>query len=77
MDTIASQGRRNDPIGYRWPPTYSTGSNINFHFGSFFLVFRVLNFRGHFEALKNVFWARHINIVGFIQRVMKTCVVFR
>jgi hypothetical protein len=39
-------------------PTYSTGSKNNFHFGSFFTVFRVPNFWGRFEALNDVFWAR-------------------
>ena len=27
-----------------------------FQFGSFSMIFRVLNFRGHFEALNNFFW---------------------
>jgi hypothetical protein len=45
-------------VDIAWPPTYSTGSKNNFHFGSFFTVFRVPNFWGHFEALNDVFWAR-------------------
>ena len=28
-----------------------------FQFGSFFTIFRVLNFRGHFEALNDIFLA--------------------
>jgi hypothetical protein len=64
-----------DPGGYRWPPTYSTGSKTNFHFGSFFLVFQVLNFRDRFEAPNNIFWACHNHMVGFNQIVMTTCVV--
>jgi hypothetical protein len=46
---------RCDLGGYRWPPTYSTGSNTVFHLGSFSTVFRVPNFWGHFEALNDVF----------------------
>jgi hypothetical protein len=29
-----------------------------------FLAFQVLNFWGHFEALKNIFWARHNHNIG-------------
>jgi hypothetical protein len=32
--------------------------NMGFHLGSFSTIFRVLNFRGRFEALNEVFWAR-------------------
>jgi hypothetical protein len=36
------------------PPT----QNMGFHLGSFFTVFWVLKFRGHFEDLNDVVWAR-------------------
>jgi hypothetical protein len=52
--------------GYRWPPTYSTGSKNNFYFGSFFLFFRVLKFQGHFEALNNAFLVWNSHTIGFI-----------
>jgi hypothetical protein len=62
---------RIDPGEYRCPPTYSNwityifylGSFI-FHFGCFFLAFRVLNFRGRFEALNSVFWACHKHTIN-------------
>jgi hypothetical protein len=55
METIASYGERNDLGGNRWPLTYSTSSNYNFHIGKFSTVFWVPNFRGCFEALNGVF----------------------
>ena len=44
-----------DPGGYWWPPAYSTWgptivSFIFFHNLLFLAIFRVLNFRSHFEA---------------------------
>ena len=56
-----------DPGGCWWPPTYSIWTPTTVFFGIFnflncsttyyFLaVFRVLNFRSHFEALNDVFW---------------------
>jgi hypothetical protein len=63
-----------DPGGYRWPPTYSNWLTYRFHLGgfifhlgSFFLTFLVLNFWGRFEALNNVFWARHNHLVDKIE----------
>jgi hypothetical protein len=51
---------RIDPNGCQWPPTYSNWFILEvFQFGSFFLVFWVPDFRGHFEALNNVFRAHH------------------
>jgi hypothetical protein len=35
-------------------PPIPLAQRIIFHFGSCFTVFRVLNFWGHFEALKDV-----------------------
>jgi hypothetical protein len=49
------QEKGGDPGGHQWPPTYSIGSNYSFHLCSFSIVFWVPNFRGPFEALKNVF----------------------
>jgi hypothetical protein len=50
----------NDPDGCRWPPTYSNWFILAvFQFGSFFPSFRVPDLRGRFEALNNVFRARH------------------
>lgn len=59
METIASQGGRIDPGGYRWPPTYATSSKTIISVWQFFTIFRVLNFRGHFEALNDIFWLRN------------------
>ena len=63
-------GGRNDPGGYLWPPTYSTWTPtiVSFRFLVSLIVaqftifgsFRVLNFRSHFEALKDVFWHRMV-----------------
>jgi hypothetical protein len=38
-------------------PPIPLAQNMGFHLGSFSTVFRVLNFRGHFEALNNIFLA--------------------
>jgi hypothetical protein len=50
-----------DPDGCRWPPTYSNWFILAiFQFGSFiFPSFRVPDLWGRFEALNNVFRARH------------------
>jgi hypothetical protein len=45
-----------------------------FILASFFLAFRVLNFRGRFEALNNVFWARHSHTIES-QECDEKCVV--
>jgi hypothetical protein len=39
-------------------PTIPLALITIFHLGSFSTIFRVLNFRGRFEALNNVFLAR-------------------
>ena len=39
-------------------PPIPLAQRIVFHFGSFSILFRVLNFRGRFEARNNIFWAR-------------------
>jgi hypothetical protein len=39
------------------PPIPLAQSTV-FHFGSFSTLFRVLNFGGHFEALKTFSWAQ-------------------
>jgi hypothetical protein len=44
-------------------PTIPTGSHEIFIIGIYFLYFQVLNFRGHFEALNNIFGARHSHTV--------------
>jgi ribonuclease HI len=44
-----------DPGGYRWPPTFSNWPKTCFgNFGNL-LFLAVFNFRGHFEALNDVF----------------------
>jgi hypothetical protein len=58
-------------------PPIPLAQNRGFHLGSFSTSFRVLNFRGHFEALNNIFWAHHSHTIGFSQSVMKKCVVLR
>ena len=35
----------------------------------FLVVFRVLNFRSHFEALNDVFWASHLQQISFNSRM--------
>ena len=57
----------NDLGGYWWPPTYSTWGPTIFSFSfsvsaqlTTFSIFRVLNFRSHFKALNDVFWALHL-----------------
>ena len=37
-------------------PPIPLAQKIVFHLGSFSTIFRVPNFRGHFEALNDVFW---------------------
>ena len=59
METIASYGGRIDPGGYRWPPTIPMAQNNYFRL-AFLAIFRVLNFRGHFEVLNNIFLASFV-----------------
>jgi hypothetical protein len=45
----------NDPGGYRWPPTFSTGSKqFSGNFDNL-LFLAGFNFRGHFEGLNEGF----------------------
>ena len=58
FEKMGSNMDRSDPDGYRWPPTFPTGSKqFSDIFGNllFLAVFRVLNFWSHFEALKDIF----------------------
>ena len=50
-----SEGK-DDPGGNRWPPTCPLGSKQLFSSLVVFTVFWVLNFRGRFEALNDIFW---------------------
>jgi hypothetical protein len=46
-------------------PPIPLAQNKGFHLGNFSTVFRVLNFRGRFEALNIVFWVSHSQSIGF------------
>jgi hypothetical protein len=39
-------------------PPIPLAQNKGFHLGNFSMVFRVMNFQAHFEALNNFFWAQ-------------------
>jgi len=45
------------------PPIPQARKTI-FHLGSFSTVFQVPNFRGHFEALNNIFWGFRAQVIA-------------
>jgi hypothetical protein len=52
--------------GYWWPPTFPTSSKkLSGNFGNL-LFLAVFNFRGHFEALNDVFWEKMFSIWKFL-----------
>ena len=67
-----------DPGGYQWPPTYSTGSKKNFHFGSFFhsvtetCIFLIQLFRTIYISPKTKIVCKSYNFVKFMYYLTPT-----